>query len=164
MQEERVFSGEREAYMMSARIVVFIALSIVGALVKIPSPLGSIAFDSAPAYFSAVAFGLYEGVLVAIIGHLASAYVAGFPLSLPIHIAIGIYMAFAVSSFRIVTKKAGLIAGGIIAVVVNGIFGSFLVFPVGGMGMVIAVMPFLTLASFANIFIAGVAYNGYSGR
>ena len=162
--QESVFSGEREAYIRTARIVVFIALSIVGGLIKIPSPLGSIAFDSAPAYFSAVTFGLYEGVPVAIIGHLASAYVAGFPLTLPMHIVIGIYMAFAVGIFRIVTKKINLMAGGATAIVINGIAGSFLVFPAGGMGMVIAVMPFLTLASFANILIAGIAYKGYRGK
>ncbi len=159
--DERVFPGERERYIRTARIIIFIALSIAGALIKMPSPLGSIAFDSAPAYFSAVTFGLYEGVPVAIVGHLASAYVAGFPLSLPMHIVVGIYMALAVSSFRVITVKAGIIAGGVVAVVINGIIGSFLVYPLGGMGMVIAVMPFLTLASLANVLIAGIAYRGY---
>ncbi len=161
---ETVFSGERERYIRTARIVIFIALSMVGALIKIPSPLGSIAFDSAPAYFSAVTFGLYEGVPVAIIGHLASAYVAGFPLTLPMHIAVAVYMAFTVSLFRLITGKAGIIAGSITAIVINGVVGSFLVFPVGGMGMVIAVMPFLTLASLANVLIAGIAYRGYRGK
>lgn len=33
-----------------ARLAILIALSAVGALIKIPSPVGTVAFDSAPAF------------------------------------------------------------------------------------------------------------------
>ena len=48
-----------------ARVAILIALSGVGALIKIPSPTGTVALDSAPGYFTAVAFGPVEGMIVA---------------------------------------------------------------------------------------------------
>ncbi|MGI6424678.1 MAG: hypothetical protein ACOX2A_05490 [Tepidanaerobacteraceae bacterium] len=38
---------------------MFIALSIVGAFIKIPSPTGTVALDSAPGYTAALLLGLY---------------------------------------------------------------------------------------------------------
>ena len=49
-------SVKRVAYM-----AVFIALSAVGAMIKIPSPVGTIGLDSAPGYFCGLAFGYVEG-------------------------------------------------------------------------------------------------------
>ena len=53
-----------------AIIAVFVALSAAGSLVKIPSPLGSVGLDSAPGFFTALAFGGWLGFLVIAIGHL----------------------------------------------------------------------------------------------
>lgn len=66
-----------------------IALAGVGALIKIPSPIGTIGLDSAPGYFSALAFQpVTEGSIVAAIGHLLSAGVVGFPLGIPLHLSV----------------------------------------------------------------------------
>ena len=76
-----------------ARVGILIALCVVGALIKIPSPTGSVALDAAPAFLAAFAFTLPEAALVAVLGHLVSAATAGFPLSLPVHAIIAITMA-----------------------------------------------------------------------
>ena len=41
-----------------ARVGILIALCVVGALIKIPSPTGSVALDAAPAFLAAFAFTL----------------------------------------------------------------------------------------------------------
>jgi uncharacterized membrane protein len=63
-----------------AVVVLFVSLSVIGSLVKLPTSIGSIALDSAPALVAAALLGRNEGALVAAIGHLSSAFFAGFPL------------------------------------------------------------------------------------
>ena len=48
-----------------ARVGILIALCVVGALIKIPSPTGSVALDAAPAFLAAFAFTLPEAIDVA---------------------------------------------------------------------------------------------------
>ena len=61
-------------------MAMFIALSVVGAMLKIPSPTGTVAFDSAPGFLGAALLGWREGFIIALLGHLVSGYSAGFPL------------------------------------------------------------------------------------
>ena len=71
---------------------MFIALSLVGAMIKIPSPIGSIAFDGFPALLAAVALGPITGGIVAGLGHILSALIGGTPLG-PFHFLIMLEMA-----------------------------------------------------------------------
>lgn len=91
-----------------ARMAIFVALSAVGALIKIPSPTGTVALDSCPGYFSAVAFGWLEGGIVAAIGHIFTAATTGFPLGVPIHILIAAEMAVFAAAFWWISKRPGL--------------------------------------------------------
>ena len=91
-----------------ARVGILIALCVVGALIKIPSPTGSVALDAAPAFLAAFAFTLPEAALVAVLGHLVSAATAGFPLSLPVHAIIAITMAVAVAGAGWAARRACL--------------------------------------------------------
>ena len=141
-----------------AIMAVFIALSAVGALIKIPSPVGTIGLDSAPGFFSAIAFGGVEGAVIIAMGHMLTAAVAGFPLTLPIHIFIAFQMALWALAFRWVTKKLGLIAAVIAGTVLNGVVSSFTMMFLGGFAAVIGVMPFLVIGSAINVIIAAVAY------
>ncbi len=141
-----------------AIIAVFIALSAVGAMIKIPSPLGTIALDSAPGFFAAVAFGSLEGALVISIGHLLTSAIVGFPLSIPMHLAIAVLMAIWAITFRVANNKLGLIPAAIIAILLNGVVSAFTLLPIGGMGAVMGAMPFLVLGSFFNVVIAAIAY------
>lgn len=70
--------------MMSVRKLswsaLFIALSALGAFIKIPAIIGSIALDSFPALLSAVFLGPVTGAVIAGAGHIVSAFLGGMPL------------------------------------------------------------------------------------
>lgn len=148
-----VLSVKRAAY-----IAIFIALSAVGAMIKIPSPVGTIGLDSAPGYFCALAFGYIEGAAVIFIGHLLTAGVVGFPLGLPLHLFIGIQMALWAILVRFIKQKLGLWPAVLTGVVLNGVVSAFTNIFIGGMGAVIGIMPFLIAGSLFNILIAAIAY------
>jgi uncharacterized membrane protein len=141
-----------------AIIAVFIALSAVGSMIKIPSPVGTIGMDSAPGFFSALAFGSIEGALVIGIGHLLTSAVVGFPLTIPMHLFIAVLMAMWAIAFRFVNEKFGLIPAVIVATFLNGVLSSLTMMPIGGIGAVLGVMPFLVIGSAINIIVAAVAY------
>ncbi|MDI6813329.1 MAG: ECF transporter S component [Desulfitobacteriaceae bacterium] len=146
-----------------AIIAIFVALSAVGALIKIPSPVGTIGLDSAPGFFTALAFGGLEGVIVIALGHLLTAAVVGFPLSIPIHLFIALQMALWALSYRFVQRKFGLIAAVAVGILLNGVVSSFTMMLMGGLGAVLSVMPFLVLGSAINVILAALAYRGLKG-
>lgn len=146
-----------------ALMAIFSALSAVGALIKIPSPVGTIGLDSAPGFFSALAFGYWEGIAVISIGHLLTAAVVGFPLSIPVHILIAVEMAVWAAVFRWVHRKFGIITAVILAVLLNGVAASFTMLPISGMGAVLGMMPFLVIGSLINITVAAVAFKAIKG-
>lgn len=143
-----------------AIMAIFIALSAVGSLIKIPSPIGSMALDSAPGFFAAIGFGGWVGFIVIAVGHVLSAAIAGFPLTLPIHLAIAIAMGLCTLAFRLLGRK-GLVWL-IVAVAVTALLNSFglglIVVPIGGWAMYAAVIPSLLVASLINLTIAAIAY------
>ncbi len=141
-----------------ARMAIFVALSAVGALIKIPSPTGTVALDSCPGYFSAIAFGWLEGGIVAAIGHIFTAATTGFPLGVPIHILIAAEMAVFAAAYWWVNKKAGIIPAIIAGTLLNGIVAAFVMVPIGGMGLALGLLAPLLVGSAVNVIIAGVAY------
>ena len=144
----------------SAIMAIFIALSVVGAFIKIPSPIGSIGLDSAPGYFSAVAFGPLIGGIVIAIGHLISGAVVGFPLTIPIHIGIAVGMALIAWVFYILGRKGiiGLIAGVIVCSLLNSFALGVLLLPIGGKALYVSMIVPLLVASAVNLVIAAIAY------
>jgi len=141
-----------------ARMAIFIAISAVGSMIKVPSPTGTVALDASIAYFSAIAFGWREGSIVAALGHMLTALTTGFPLSFPLHVFIALQMAVWVSLFEIFAKKIHLWAGIIVAVILNGPISSLLIIPIGGFGLMVALIIPLTIGSAVNIFVAVTAY------
>lgn len=143
-----------------AIMAIFIALSAVGSLIKIPSPLGSIGLDSAPGFFAAIGFGPWVGFIVIAVGHLLSSAIVGFPLTLPLHIAIAIGMGLCALVFRWLGRKGPIWL--VVSVVVTSLLNSFglglIVLPIGGWGMYIASVPSLLVAAVVNLVIAAVAY------
>lgn len=153
--KQDVLKVKRAAY-----IAIFIALSAVGAMIKIPSPVGTIGLDSAPGFFCALSFGYIEGAAVIFIGHLLTAAFVGFPIGLPLHLFIGLQLALWAIIVRFIKQKLGLWSAVLCGVILNGVVSSFTMFFVGGMGAVIGIMPFLIAGSLFNILIAAIAYKG----
>jgi len=144
-------------------MAIFIALSAVGALIKIPSPVGTIGMDSAPGFFSALAFGGLTGVIVIAFGHLLTAAVVGFPLTIPVHLYVALQMALWAVAYRWVNEKLGLIPAVIVGIVLNGVVSAFAMLPMMGMGGVLALLPFLVVGATLNVIISAVAYKAIKG-
>ena len=141
-----------------ARMAIFISMSAVGAMVKVPSPTGTVALDAAFGFFSALTFGWREGAIVAAFGHMLTALTTGFPLSLPMHVFIAVQMAAWVTAFQLLAKKVHVWFGAFVAVLLNGPGSSLLVVPIGGLGLAIALVLPLTIGAAVNVSVAIAAY------
>ncbi|MGH3660859.1 MAG: ECF transporter S component [Micromonosporaceae bacterium] len=140
-----------------ARMAILVALSAVGAFIKIPSPTGTVGLDSAPGYVAAAAFSPGEGAIVGAIGHLISAATAGFPQGLPLHLIVAAEMAVFVWIFGIVARHLNLWVAIVVGVFLNGVIGAATMILVGGLGLFMALVVPLTVGSAINIVVAVLA-------
>jgi putative membrane protein len=140
-----------------ARIAILVALSGAGAFIKIPSPTGTVALDSAPGYLAAAVFSPLEGGIVGALGHLISAATAGLPLGLPVHLIVAAEMFLFAWVFGWLSRRVGLLAGGVAAALLNGLLAPAILIPVGGLGMYVAQVVPLLAGSAINIVVAAVA-------
>ncbi|MBK7820746.1 MAG: ECF transporter S component [Tessaracoccus sp.] len=139
-----------------ARTGILIALSVVGALIKIPSPTGSVALDAAPAFLAAFAFTLPEAMLVAVLGHLVSAATAGFPLSLPVHLIIAVTMAVAVAGAGWAARRVNLWAGVAVGILLNGVGAPLALVPLFGWGFFVGMLVPLLVGAGINVILAAL--------
>jgi uncharacterized membrane protein len=133
---------------------MFIALSVAGAFIK---PFGnSIAFDSLPAFLAASIMGPVFGAIVGFLGHIISAALSGFALTLPIHLIIAVEMALVMAAYGFLVKKTGIVFAGIIAVLLNGVAAPavFILVPGMGINFFLAMVGPLTLVSAINVVLA----------
>jgi uncharacterized membrane protein len=142
-------------------LALFIALAAVGANLKIS---GSIAFDSLPAFLAAMLIGGPEGAVAGAFGHLFSAMLAGFPLTLPMHLVIAVEMAAIcyLTGWLVQKRHCPIWLSAIVAFVLNAFVSPLIViiWPGLGLGACIALLLPLTLASAANV--AGAAMLAYA--
>lgn len=141
-------------------IAVFIALAAVGANLKIPSIIGTPAFDSFPGFLGALILGPLDGALVAALGHMLTALTAGFPLTLPIHLLIAAGMAGIVALFSF-TGRYNLWASVVVGILLNGVVFPAVFIPLPGFGkafFVSMVVPLL-VASILNIILSVIVFN-----
>ncbi|MBS4178023.1 ECF transporter S component [Lederbergia citrea] len=130
-----------------------IALSAVGAAIKIPAVIGSVALDIFPSLIAAAILGGGAGAVIASFGHLLSALIGGMPLG-PFHLIIAIEMAIIVALFgwfyRIGhRKKAGLIFW------LGNTFAAPLPFLLlMGREFYVAIVPSLAIGSALNVVLA----------
>lgn len=142
-------------------IALFIAMSFIGANIKIA---GSIAFDSMAGFLGTLILGPLYGALIGAIGHLLTAAISGFPLSLPIHMIIMVDMALTMFLFGITYKFfsrsneiISIIMSSIVGILINGPLSVLMLIPIMGRA-VLAMLPLLILAAALNILIAHVVY------
>lgn len=133
----------------------FVALCVIGGLIKIPSGIGSLALDTVPALIS-VAFlpPIFSGV-VGMLGHMASAMNSGFMLG-PLHVLVALEMFVIVIVFARLHKAGRNLTKWIFFIVANGLIAPlpfyFLISPAFFLGAV----PFLLLATIVNAIVAAV--------
>ena len=144
---------------------MFSALAVVGSFIHLPGPIQTVAFDSAPGFFAALFFGPFDGAIVSGIGHLATASINGFPLSvLHFPIALGLAGAGAVIGAANRMKSSGSPVVALALGVAINVSLIVLALPVLGWQATLAFAPYLTLAATLNAFVAGLVYVGIRGK
>jgi len=148
-----------------ARISVFSAFSVIGSFLHLPSPIQTVALDSAPGFFAALFYGAFDGALVSGIGHLATASINGFPLGI-LHFPIAFGLAGAGGVIGLVSRMrfTGSFGLGLILGIAINVGLVVLVVPVLGWDWAIAFTPFLIIAATINAAIAALAYGSVKGR
>lgn len=136
-------------------VALFCALAYAGANLKIA---GSIAFDSAPAFLCAMLMGGLPGAAAGALGHLFSALLSGFPMTLPLHIVIAAEMGLICLLTGALVRKSGwpVWLGGTVALVLNAVVAPAILIVWPGFGLPVALTLFLPLllASAANVVLA----------
>lgn len=140
-----------------ARVAILVALSAVGAFIKIPSPTGTVALDSAPGWLAAYVFSPVEGSIVGALGHLVSALSTGFPLGLPVHLVVAVEMAVFVAVFGLLARKVSIWLAIPVGIALNGVCGAAIMIPIGGVGMFVSLVLPLTVGAAINVIIAVAA-------
>lgn len=135
---------------------ILIALSFVGSFIKIPSPIGTIGFDSAAGFFAVLYLGYAPGAFVVALGYVIIAASASFPLGF-LTVAVAAEMMATALAFRFFHKMNFALGIGV-ATFLNGIASPLIVLPLGGWGLYFGLVPSLLIASVANLVVSSAAY------
>ena len=137
-------------------LALFIALAAVGANVKI---MGSIAFDALPAFLAAMLLGSKEGAIAGAAGHLFSALLAGFPMTLPMHLVIAAEMAAIcyLTGWLVHKRNFPLWGAAIPAFALNAFVSPLIVVVWPGMGVPVYLMLLVPLTIASAVNVAGAA-------
>ena len=143
---------------------LFVALSAVGALIKVPSPTGTVALDSAPGFIAALVLGPGPGAVVAALGHLLTSLFSGFPMTLPLHLMVALEMAAFAALYGYMGRR-NLAAGVVTVSVLNGIIApaTFIPLPNYGIPFFTAMVVPLLVASAANVMASALVYKAIEG-
>lgn len=132
---------------------IFLALTVVGASIKIPAVIASVALDMVPALIGAVVLGGRAGGCIAFFGHLLSALIGGMPLG-PFHVLIAVEMAVLVWVFGYFYQKGKRVLGGVLFVVGNTFLASLPFLFIIGTGFYVGMIPSLCIGSLLNTILA----------
>lgn len=138
---------------MLSLLALFIALSAVGAAIKIPAVVGSVALDAFPALLAAALVGAGPGAVVGALGHLLSALLSGFPLG-PMHLLIAAEMAVLAWIFGILYKNNKKIIAGIVFILGNAFVAPVPFIFLMNIGFYISIVPSLLIGSIINTLIS----------
>ncbi|MCH4008632.1 ECF transporter S component [Companilactobacillus sp.] len=139
---------------------IILALCIIGANIKI---MGSVALDAFPAFFGAIALGPIAGAFLGLFGHLVSAMLSGFPLTLPVHLIIGFCMMVTMFVYGWIRKGDRsmkwqyIILSDVVGYALNVPLELVLLYPILKQAVYVYFVP-LTIASVVNIILAEIVY------
>ncbi|MDR7001818.1 ECF transporter S component [Neobacillus niacini] len=146
---------------MVSWLALFTALSVVGASIKIPAFVDSVALDVFPALLAAALLGGRAGAIAAAFGHLLSAMFGGFPLG-PMHLLIAGEMALLVWMFGVLYKK-NRIAASILFVLGNTFAAPLPFIYLMSKSFYLMIVPSLLAGSIINVVIGLVLIPRLSG-
>lgn len=147
---------KRERKMKGKKInilAIFIAISVVGAFIKIPSFIGSVALDSFPSLIAGVFFGGLAGGMVAAFGHLVSALIGGLPLGM-FHLFIALEMFILVVMYTKIYHMGNKIVSYLFFVLANAAILPLPFLWLLGKGFYISMIPVLLIGAVLNGIIA----------
>ncbi|MGC5328004.1 ECF transporter S component [Brevibacillus sp. SYSU BS000544] len=151
---------------MISILAMFIALSFVGSMLKLPSPIGTVALDSFPAFVAAILVSPLAGAIVGFFGHILTSLNVGFPLSIPIHLFIALQMAGVSYVTGYVCRRVNLVLGLILGTFLNGVIVPAMFIPFEGFGtafFLLMVLP-LTVGSLVNFILSGFIVKAIKGK
>ena len=138
------------------KLAMLIAISVVAAYIPLPSPIGTVALDSAPGFFAVLAYG-WAGTVVLGIGHIFSALKMGFPLG-GIHLLIAFFMGLCGLIYFKLYRNNNLIIASLVGILFNGIIIPLTLIPFFGKGFFISMLGPLLLGAAVNIVVSGILY------
>lgn len=134
---------------------MFAALSAIGGLLKIPLGIGSTALDSAPALVAVAFLSPVLAGVAALLGHIASALYAGFPLG-PFHLLVAVEMLVIVYVFARMHKANLHLSKWIFFVIANGLLAPLPFYFLLSPAFFIGIVPGILIATVFNAVIAAV--------
>lgn len=132
-----------------ALFTAFVSLAVAGSFIKIPSTIGSVAFDSMPALAAAALMSPWSGLAVACFGHLLTAALAGFPLG-PLHLVVAVQMGLLGFFYGVLYIKNAKTAATLMFIIGNGVLAPLCFWPVLGKAVVLGLIPSLLAAAVLN--------------
>ncbi|MBP2242409.1 putative membrane protein [Cytobacillus eiseniae] len=136
-----------------AFISLLVALTAIGAAIKIPAPIGSIALDAFPALLAAALLGGPAGAVVGGMGHLLSALLGGMPLG-PLHFVVAIEMAFLSIVFAYLYRTGKRWQAGILFILGNTFAAPLPFLFLISKAFYLSIVPSLFIGSAVNTVIA----------
>ncbi|MDN7241819.1 ECF transporter S component [Planococcus sp. N028] len=146
-----------------ALAALFISLSAIGGMLKIPLGIASIALDAMPALVAVLFLSAPLAGTVAALGHLASALYGGFPLG-PFHVIIALEMALVIWLFAVLHRKDYKIGKWVAFVLGNGIVAALPFYFLLSPAFFYASVPGLVIASAINALGAGTVMSIMASR
>jgi uncharacterized membrane protein len=137
-------------------LAFFIALSVVGAMIKVPAIIGSVALDAFPALLASAILGGGAGAIVGGLGHMASALIGGMPMG-SLHFIVAIEMALLAFLFAYVYRKGKKVWASIIFVVGNAFIAPLPFILFFDLTFYFALLPSLLVGSLLNTVLALIA-------
>ncbi|MHA6252614.1 ECF transporter S component [Oceanobacillus sp. CAU 1775] len=134
-------------------LALFIGLSIIGSMIKVPAVIGSVALDAFPALVVAVLLGKNYGAIVGMMGHLMSALIGGLPLG-PMHLLIAIEMAIIIWIFGMLYQSNKKYLAGGSFVILNGIIAPLPFILLLSLSFYLSLLPGLIIGSSLNMVLA----------
>lgn len=134
-------------------IAMLVALTAIGAAIKVPAIIGSVALDAFPALLAAAIMGGPAGATVGAIGHFLSALIGGMPMG-PFHFIVAVEMAILAFVFAIFYRNGKRwLASGLF------VLGNTFAAPLPFMFLIskafyLSIVPSLFIGSLLNMIIA----------